>query len=352
MSIIFSPQIVLESMLRVSFSKTQKKLFQQVTGVSERRVRDWFSKGKMGKISEFRNLMKRLSQNDSCLWCPATPEEFVRMFKNPTWGEFASIWLMDAENAYLETMKFILITQHQNRNSGPPTEDFHRLDSCLPAEIVRRLHTDLTQRGLKQAQRNDIIEVLALIYFLASLEAEYCESISRDSLFLEKILPRYRDCDKGEVWTPVEIFFQHLEESLIENDLFQNREILIKQLEMWTDSEPESVLRGLARYQSEAIIPSWATYNNWAEMFALRSVKLASKTKREIFSKEETDKQAQFKIEHLQTLFGGACLLDQAFRLSYKALFRAKRDPVAFFRTEYLAAAKRVKKTRCEAAPR
>lgn len=337
--LVFSPKFVIEKILKLPFKEAQVKQFQQVAGVPERRTRDWFAKGRMGKNSEFRELMRTLSEDESCTWCPVSSKEFIRMFIAPTWGEYAGVWLLNRDNAFRRTMGHLMSTQYLNRNSKAWKGNLHRLGSCLSPEIVNRLDASLEQSGVRQEQRCDIIEVLAFIMTLALLESEYFDDMQMDALFMEKLLPRYFDREKRLASTPVEIFFQRLLDGLVERSLFKNQDHLVKNIEIWTELEYEDVLRYINRYRAGEAVPLWGTFNKWAELIATRYIRLEEKREGADYTLEESEKRIKDQVVHLQNLFGGALLLDGVFRFSHKILAQAGLEPVAFFRKEYATCA-------------
>ncbi len=153
MDLVFSPKFVLEKMLNLSFNRSQVRRLQKLAMVSERTVYYWFSIGKMKKANEYRELMRKLSENESCLWCPATSEEFIKSVKDPSWGEFAATSLLSKENDFRLTMSYILRNQFENSNSLSWEGDLRRLGSCLPSKALNRLANNLKKRGLGQSQR-------------------------------------------------------------------------------------------------------------------------------------------------------------------------------------------------------
>jgi Arc/MetJ-type ribon-helix-helix transcriptional regulator len=288
--------------------------------------------------------MQKLSEQQSCLLCPIDSTEFIRTFKDPTWGEFSGFWLIDQDNDFRDTMKSICCNYIRNVRFNISIRDNHSMGNSLPPEVLNRIGKQCEQIGMDKDQRDNVIEVIALIAIMASLEAEYYGSYQPDSLFLKKILPKYIDRKKQLVATPIELFFQKLLRNLVSKGLFKDRDHLVEELEFWLEDpkqrdslEQEEIIRYINRYRSGENVQSWKSYNRWAKLFATQVVR---KTYAEDSKDITHEELIQSEVYHSQNLFGGALLFDRAFRLSHEVLTNAGFDPVCFFRNEYCACVK------------
>jgi len=341
--LIFSPKFIFEKMLHLPFNRFQVCYVQQFTGKTKRTVYDWFSKGKMGKTSEYRDLMRNLSENKECLWCPVNSREFIKIVKDPTWGDFAASWLSNKDNDFRLTMTHLLHNQSQNINHNGWEGDLHKLGSCLPFEVLSRINDDLGKRGLSRDQIENVTEVLAFIMILVHLESEYCESMRMDSLFLGRLLPDYINHKKRLVSLPAELFMERLPDSLIERGIFQDRTHFAEYIGKGTTLYRDHVFRYINRYRAGEAVPLWATFNNFVRVIEDRFFKLQDSRNGDEVTSEEIKKRKDGMTLYLQNLFGGVLLLDGAFRFSHEALVKASLEPVSFFREEYFVCAKRMK---------
>lgn len=343
--LIFSPRFVLQEMLKLPFNRVQVNHLQKITGKSEKTIYNWFSRGEMAKTSEYRTLMENLSKSENFFCCPINSREFIRVIKDPGWGDFSSLWLQKEDNAFFLTMRTMLHNLYKNRTAGANDLDFNRLGSCLPLEVIKGLKNNLAKRRIPKERLDDFVEVIAFIFFLALLESEYCKETNMDHLFVEKLLPRYINRDKGQVSTPTELFFKGLLEGLIEKSLFKDKADLAREIEHWTGLKNlEDAQRVMDRYSNSGMAPKWETFNEWVKMFATQLLMQQEKKDGVKKNKDEWEAREKTEVIHLQNLFGGARLLDKAFRLSEKMLAQGGLDPVDFFRKEYGACAERLKK--------
>lgn len=342
---MFSPKFIFEKMLHLPFNVFQVRFVQQLTGKSERTVYDWFSRGKMGKTSEYRDLMTKLSENKDCLWCPINSSEFIRIIKDPAWGEFAYTWLLNKDNDFRSTMHHLIFNQAENIKVNGWEGSLHKLSSCLPFDFLRKVSEDLGKKGLRRDRVEDITEILAFIMILVHLESEYCESMQMESLFLERFLPEHSNRETCSVSLPTEQFMARLPDNLVEMGVFKNRAACAYYIGSQTKLY-DHVLRYFNRYRAGEAAPSWATFTNFVREIAIIFFEQQDIKNGDEVSSEESRSREDDMILCLQNIYGGVLLLEGAFRVSHQALAGAGFDPVSFFREEYFAYARRIKNRR------
>lgn len=330
-SLVFSPKFVIEKLLGISFNRLQVNHLKETTGLSERTIYYWFELGRIPKRSVFLSLMEKYAQGleGRCegIAFPINSTEFIRALKDPDWNSFALNELQFNPDYFPRVLNNIRRNIALNIEECVGDGDLRKLGNCLPTELLRNLHSvkaDGEDAESDGEARGDLIEVVAVIFYLAFLEAEYFADIGREDSFLEKVLPTYADREKGVINMPVELFFQNLLKNLIENGFFASKRAIAEEIEDWMNLESTGgAYREINRYLNESKIPSWKTFNEWLPQLIPKE-----------YQGETVDKEVQ--LVYVQNLFGAGRILDKTFRLFIQRLYQhAGKRSVDFFTDIY-----------------
>lgn len=326
--LIFSPKVVIEQFLGISFNRLAVKHLAGLVGKTERTVYSWFSREKIPKRSDFYRIIDQIDTvfdgNYEGIAYPINSYELIRIFKDPDWSIFAASQLRQSDNVFRGT--YVEMLRRCRHNSvGGKGGSLYQLGNYLPIEIIDYVHNlSDNKKGSDNTKEtiSDFLEFSALIYYLASAEAEYLNGMDCKESTLIKKLPRYLDKKKGTVNTPVEIFFKDLFSMLIEKVGYDNKNSISEKVKVIARlGEPMSALREMNRMENDATCPSWNTINEW--IYGLFP---------SVFEGASIDIESE--LIHAQNVFGGTRILDKCFR-KFEEVFSGQHDPVDFFQKLY-----------------